>query len=133
MTTHPHAVVWLDHKEARVFHVDLDTADETTLRAPHRHVHRHPKGTRDYEHPEDARHFFHEVARALDGVDEVLVVGPSTAKLQFLRYLHEEARPVEARIVGVESADHPTNRQVLAHARQYFHAKLPRIAPRTEK
>jgi hypothetical protein len=44
----------------------------------------------------------------------------STAKLQFVRYLHAHAPAVEARIVGVETSDHPTDAQFAAVARRYF-------------
>ena len=76
-----HAVVWIDHKEARIFHVHPEAADESTILSPQRHIHRHPKGRGEpREHPDDARHFFDDVARGLDGVDSVLVVGPASAK-----------------------------------------------------
>ena len=73
-----HAAVWIDHKEARVFHVHPERADETTVLAPQHHIHRHSKGRGDAkEHPDDAHRFFGEVARTLDGVDALLIVGPS--------------------------------------------------------
>jgi len=62
-----HAVVWIDHKEARIFHVHPEATDETTVLAPQHHVHRHPKGRGEArEHPDDAHRFFGEVARRLD-------------------------------------------------------------------
>lgn len=118
MTSHQLAVVWLDHREARIFHVDCDGFDERVLRAPTHHLH---------HNPEDTRHFFDEVARSLDDAGAVLVVGPSTAKLQYLRWLHAHDRHLECRVVGVESADHPTDLQIVAHARQYFDVARPRI------
>ena len=76
-----HAVVWIDHKEARIFHVHPEAADESTILSPQHHIHRHPKGRGEpREHPDDARHFFDDVARGLDGVDSVLIVGPASAK-----------------------------------------------------
>jgi hypothetical protein len=39
-----HAVVWIDHKEARIFHVHPEGADESTILSPQHHLHRHPKG-----------------------------------------------------------------------------------------
>jgi hypothetical protein len=77
-----HAVIWIDHKEARVFHVHREATDATTVLAPQHHFHRHPKARGEAEeHPEDAHRFFGEAARTLDGVD--------------------------SKVVGVESADHP--------------------------
>jgi uncharacterized protein YcbX len=88
-------VVWIDHKEARILQVHPKTADETTVLAPQHHPHRHPKGRGEAkEHPDDAQSFFGDVARALDGVDALLIVGPSSAKLECFRYRHEHDRRV---------------------------------------
>ena len=118
-----HAVIWIDHNEARVFHVHPEAADETTVLAPQHHIHRHPKGRGEArEHPDDEHRFFREVARALDGVDAILIVGPSSAKLEFLRYLHAEEHALARHVVGVETSDHPTDGQIIARARSYFKA-----------
>jgi stalled ribosome rescue protein Dom34 len=118
-----HVAVWLDHHEARVFHVEGDAFDEATLHSPRHHVRRHPDhNAAEKNHPDDAKRFFHDVALAIDGADEVLVVGPSTAKLHFLKYVHAHDPKLEGRIVGVETVDHPTDGQLAAFARRYFHA-----------
>jgi hypothetical protein len=72
--------------------------------------------------------FFGEVARALKDHGQVLLVGPAMTKLHFLTYLQRNDHALEARIVGIESADHPTDAQLVAHVRQYFHASPPRRA-----
>jgi stalled ribosome rescue protein Dom34 len=116
-----HAVVWIDHKEARVFHVSPDATDEKTVLAPQHHMHRHPKGHGEAKtHPAEAHRFFAEVARELHDVDALLIVGPSSAKLEFFKYVHEHERKLEAKVVGVESADHPTDGEIVARARAYF-------------
>ena len=120
--------VWIDQNEAKVFHVDAATFDESTVRSPNHHVHRHPKDeeTRTHNHPDDEHRFFHEVAHSLAGADSVLVVGPSVTKLRLLRYVAKHDPALEARIVGLETVDHPSDRQLVAHVRQYFHSGLPR-------
>jgi stalled ribosome rescue protein Dom34 len=118
-----HAVIWIDHQEARIFHVHPDSADEKTVLAPQHHLHRHPKGRGEArEHPDDAHRFFAEVARALEGVDALLIVGPSSAKLEFFRFVHEHERQLESKVVGIETADHPTDGQIVARAKSYFKA-----------
>jgi stalled ribosome rescue protein Dom34 len=117
------AVTWIDHKEARIFHIHPDSTEETTVLAPQHHLHKRPLGPENGKgNSEDARRFFKEVARAIEGADAVLIVGPSFAKLEFLRYLHEHDRNLEARVVGVESADHPTDGEIVARARACFAA-----------
>lgn len=115
-----HAAVWIDHKEAKIFQIDRESFEEKTLRAPHGHVNRHPTVAAERNHPADGEQFYHEVATALVGADEILVVGPSTAKLEFLKHVHKRAHPLVARIVGVETVDHPTDGQLAAYARNYF-------------
>jgi stalled ribosome rescue protein Dom34 len=117
-----HVAVWLDHKEARIFHIDPYTIDETTVLAPlHNIHHKHPRGPEGvHEHPEDAKRFFHDVARALDGAEEVLVMGPGSAKHEWVGYVHEHDRALEPKIVGVETVDHPTDPQLVACAKSYF-------------
>jgi stalled ribosome rescue protein Dom34 len=118
-----HAVIWIDHKEARVFHVHPTSTDETTILAPQHHIHRHSKGRGEArEHPDDLIRFFAAVARTLQDADAVLIVGPSSAKLELLRHFHQHDRPLESRVVGIESADHPTDGQIVARAREYFAA-----------
>lgn len=122
-----HAAVWLDHSEARIFQIAKDGFDETVLHAdkPHRHLHRKTgpgavSGRRD----EKGDHaFYHEVAQLLGDSQEILVLGPSTAKLEFIKHVHKHHAGMEAKIVGVETVDHPTDRQVVAYARDYFEAK----------
>jgi hypothetical protein len=114
-------VMWIDHNEARIFRVDAGTVEAEAIRAPHRHVHRHPKGpTAEHNHPDDMRRFFRDVADALAEAEAILLVGPSTAKLQFLRHAHSHARALEEKIVGVETVDHPTDGQLVAYAKRYF-------------
>jgi len=118
-----HAVIWIDHKEARIFHVHPDAADATTVLAPQHHFHRHAKGRgEETEHPDDAHQFFAEVARALSDDDAILITGPSSAKLEFFKYVHERERRLESKVVGIESADHPTDGEIVARARSYFKA-----------
>ena len=114
-------VVWIDHKEARVCRVLPETAREEVIAAPHHVHHKHPRGREGMkEHPEDDKRFFHEVARSLEGSVEILLVGPSTAKLEFLRYVQTHHHALAPKIIGMETADHPTDGQLLAHAKAYF-------------
>jgi len=126
-----HVVVWIDHTEARVFEVDADKVSSSTIEAPTAHLHRHPKPqeVRAHNHPDDEHRFFHDVARALGEGGQVLVVGPSKTKLRFFRYVQAHERALEPRIVGLETVDHPTDGQLVAHLRDYFHESSPRYLP----
>jgi stalled ribosome rescue protein Dom34 len=114
--------VWMDGEEARVFHVGARGLDESTIHSPTHHVHRHPKDqlTRTHNHPDDEHRFFRALAETLKDADQLLILGPSMTKLLFLRYLQESDPLLGARVVGLETADHPTDRQIAAHVRDYF-------------
>jgi stalled ribosome rescue protein Dom34 len=116
-----HAAVWLDHHEARIFHVESTSFDEASFRAPRHHLNRHADRNAVNDHPDDMKRFFHEIAQALASADEILVVGPSSAKLQFLKYVHAHDLKLEPHIVGIETVDHPSDAQLAAFARHYFH------------
>ena len=115
-----HVAVWIDHQEAKIYHVDAATFEAKDIHAPGRHVHRHPTVTADHKHPIDLQHFFKDVVHALEGAEEILIVGPATAKLELIKYVHKHLPALDHKIVGVETVDHPTDGQLVAYARKYF-------------
>ena len=119
---HRHVAVWIDRQEAKVFHVDSESVDATTVHAPQHHVRRHPNVTAERTHPADAEHFYHEVALALNGAEEILVVGPATAKLELIKHIHKHDHLLTPKVVGVETVDHPSDGQLLKYVRAYFRA-----------
>jgi stalled ribosome rescue protein Dom34 len=128
-----HMAIWIDHDEARIFEVTDAAFEELTVSSAPHHVHRHPKSqeTKTRNHPQDEIRFFADVARAVGNAEEVLITGPSVTKLRFLRYAQQHAPTLAAHVVGVESSDHPTDRQLVAHVRHYFHAERPRLGVAT--
>jgi stalled ribosome rescue protein Dom34 len=122
------AAIWIDQHEARIFHVDAETLGKDTVHAANHHVQRHPKDqeTKIRNHPNDEGRFFDDVLVFLADSEELLVMGPSVTKLHFLRYAEKKAPSVAARVVGLETADHPTDRELMAHIRHYFHDDAPR-------
>ena len=120
---------WIDHHEARLVHIRPEGVTESTVTADPLPHHKHPKGPEgSKEHPDDIKRFFSDVARELVGADQVLIVGPSNAKLEFASYIHDHAPALERCIVGIETVDHPTHGQLVAHALGYFRSSEPRSA-----
>ena len=114
-----YVAVWIDHHEARIFQVGPEGPHSEVVKA-HPHP-KHGRRIRQNDHAEADGHFFHDVVGALAAADDVLLVGPGTAKLQFMRWLHAHAPKVEAKIVAVESSDHPSDGQLAAYVKKYFH------------
>jgi stalled ribosome rescue protein Dom34 len=118
-----HAVVWLDHREARVFFFDRDQAIEIDLTStkPNTHIHHKAGSLSGHRALEDQR-FLHEIVTALKPAKEWLIVGPGSAKLELVKHIHKHDASQADHIVGVETADHPTDKQIVAHARTAFKA-----------
>lgn len=49
-------------------------------------------------------------------------MGPGSAKLELVKHVNNHDKTLSDHIVGVETADHPTDNQIVAHARTYFKA-----------
>ena len=50
----------------------------------------------------------------------VLITGPANAKTELIKHIHQHAPQLMKIIVGVETVDHPSDAQLVAHARHYF-------------
>ena len=118
-----HAVVWIDHREARVFFFDRHKAIEIDITAtkPDTHIHHKAGSMSGHRAPEDHA-FLHEVVAALKAAREWLIVGPGSAKLELVKHIHKHDHELADRVVGIETADHPTDKQIVAHARTAFEA-----------
>jgi hypothetical protein len=121
--SHYHAVVWMDHQKATVWHFSPTEQDNTVVQAadPHQRVHSRKSAHGGHKAPADPR-FFEEVAQAITGAHEILVIGPAQTKHEFAAFLRDKHPLLGKSIVAVESADHPTDAQVLDYARRHFTA-----------
>lgn len=119
--SHFHAVVWMDHAEAHVLHFTLDEAERSIVHAKgkHRQIHHH-RGTLGSGKAAEDTNYFASVATALEGAEEILVTGPANAKTEFRKYLDAHARVLAGKVVAVETSDHPTDGELLRHARKFF-------------
>lgn len=116
-----HAVVWIDHKEAHVIQFNTDSSESEIIKTKSKHKQVHQKaGVIGSGHQSTDQNYLHQVIQALDGVDEILIVGPSSAKLELFKHAHSHDQKISERIVGIETVDHPSDGQLLAHAKKYF-------------
>ena len=120
--SHFHAVVWLDHAEAHVQHFTREDVEQKLVHGkPHRHLHT-KKNAQASGHAAEDQAYFHTIAEALKGAEEVLVVGPANAKTEFVKHLNAHDPDLGKKVVAVETVDHPSDGQVLAYARKHFRA-----------
>jgi stalled ribosome rescue protein Dom34 len=121
MPTHFHAIVWIDHSQAKIFHIGLTGDDEVTLHPllPTRHLH-HKANSIGSGHIGFDKEFFAQVLNAISDAGEILIIGPANAKTELAKYLRDHHPTVGARIVAVESADHPSDGEIVAYAKKHF-------------
>lgn len=111
------AVVYIDHSHAKIFWLEVNGVQTEELKEKD-HLHH---SSRDSEKLKDSTPLFHKVAEKLKTATEILVVGHGVAKDQFVHHLEEHKHTdVRKKVVGIKACDHPTDKQVLAVAREFF-------------
>jgi stalled ribosome rescue protein Dom34 len=121
--SHFHAVAWIDHQQATTWQFSPTEQTSAVIQAhdQHRRVHSRKSAHGGHKSPADP-HFFDDVARALEGAHEILIIGPAQTKQEFATYLKDKHPALGKAIVAVENADHPSDAEVLAYARKHFKA-----------
>jgi stalled ribosome rescue protein Dom34 len=117
-----HAIVWIDHREAKVCRFSANEESEvqvnshTSLQRLH---HRRGEWEAGGNPPDDAE-FFRRVAGTLEQTADILVTGPGNAKSAFKTYM-DHLRPDHAsRVSAVETIDQPGDEGLLALGRKHF-------------
>jgi stalled ribosome rescue protein Dom34 len=123
MSEHYHALVWIDHQEARIFQFNAAEVDSATVRSdhPHQHIH-HKANTRDSGHAPVDEAFLERVAQAIMRAGAILITGPASAKKELAAHIERVHPDLGKRISGVETLDHPSDGELVALARKFFKA-----------
>lgn len=109
-----HAVVWLDHQQAQILEFDAEHVQASKVKAHHHHTAQHGSQVRS------VHEFYAHVCDALKDIPEVLVTGSKTALADYRHYVEKHRASQAAQIVGYETVDHPSERQLVALARSFF-------------
>lgn len=118
-----HAVLWLDHNEARVFHVDPGALSSERFKTNNHDHHIKHGGRGEHGRTGEDAGFWKSVAASLHPAREILVVGPGDAKAGFMKWVGKHDHAVADRVVSVETVDHPTDNQLVAYAKKYFRVR----------
>ena len=121
---HFHAVVWIDHREARVFHFSPTDVEKLVLHPDHptRHIH-HKANSIGSGHAAEDHDYLQAVVESIADAGAVLITGPANAKTELIKHIHQHDPKRMKVIAGVETVDHPSDAQLIAYARTYLHAK----------
>lgn len=121
MSAHFHAVVWIDHREAKIFHFSASEADRVVVHPhnPTQHIH-HKANTIGSGHAAEDQKFYDEVAKAITDAGSILIVGPGIAKTALVAHIEVRMPQLRAKISAIETVDHPTDGEIVALARKHF-------------
>ncbi len=118
--------LWIDHRET-VIVVLTDEAEETRRIESNMEKHIHFSGSAPADTAEDMRDrrltnhlnkYYDEVIAHIRGADSILIFGPGEAKGELKNRL--ESGGLGGRIVGIDTVDKMTDRQIAARVRERF-------------
>ena len=120
---HFHALVWIDHHEARIFHFNSTDVERLILHPdrPTRHIH-HKANSIGSGHAAEDQAFLHAVVDSINDAGSILITGPANAKTELIKHVHHYNAGLMSKIIGVETVDHPTDKQLVDYARTYLKA-----------
>jgi stalled ribosome rescue protein Dom34 len=139
MSDQNHAIVWIDHSEARILRFGAGDVFETDV---HSHtslqrLHHSRTGWEAGGNPPDDTEFFKRILGALEQSGGAVghpggtvITGPGNAKSALKTFLDRVWPGVPARVFAVESEDHPEAAALLALGRRYFPAGVMAPAAR---
>jgi len=117
-----HAVIWIDHKEAHVMFLSESASEAEIIKSKSTHMHLHHKANEvGSGRVELDRKYLHSVIHAVNESKEILILGPGSAKLELIKYAHQHDAKIAVKIVGIETVDHPSDKEILAYARKFFY------------
>ena len=121
--------LWIDHRKAVIVSV-TDRGEETSLIRSDMEKHVRFSGAAQEDSAEDQRdtrftghlnkYYDHIISRIRDA-ESILILGPGEAKVELTKRLEREA--LSGRVVGIETVDKMTDRQIAARVRRHFPAR----------
>ncbi len=118
-----HAIVWLDHRDAKIFPFAAAADAPVVLHAAGagRHL-QHTANVPGSGHHGVDRDYFERVVAALADFGAILLTGPGTARMELKHFIDEHHPALAVRIKAVETLDHPHDAELVALGRRFFGA-----------
>jgi len=121
--------LWIDHRKTVIVTVSGETEDTMQIASD---VGRHVRYSgaaqavsgedqRDRRFSDHLSKYYEEVISRIRDAESILIFGPGEAKGEFVKRLQSEG--LGGRIVGIETVDKMTDRQIAARVRQHFLAQ----------
>jgi len=118
--------LWIDHRKTVIVSV-TDKGEETSQIESDMEKHVRYSGAAQEDSAEDQRDtrfighlnkYYDQVISRIRDAESILILGPGEAKGELEKRLESEA--LGGRVVGIETVDKMTDRQIGARVRQYF-------------
>ena len=118
--------IWIDHRKTVIVSV-ADEEEETSLIKSDMEKHVRYSGAAQEDSAEDQRDarftghlnkYYDQVISRIRDAESILILGPGEAKVELEKRLEGEG--LSGRVVGIETVDKMTNRQIAAKVRTYF-------------
>jgi stalled ribosome rescue protein Dom34 len=116
-----HAVVSIDHREARIFLLAKSGTESSHVHPadPQGHIH-HKAGSLGSGHAHEDKHYLTAITDGLKTAHEILIVGHGEAKTTLAHFIRDHVPALAPRVVGVEALDHPSDGEIVAFAHKFF-------------
>lgn len=113
-------VIWMDSEKAHLFALKETGIEKSSIAKSSSDHHTHNK--KNHHGDPTTEHFYRDLETKLRDAEQILVLGPGLAKTHFKTHVEKHhTGHLEKKIIGVEDCDHPTDAQILAMARKFFH------------
>jgi stalled ribosome rescue protein Dom34 len=122
MSEHYHAAVWIDGHEARVYRFNAEEVEKSVFHPHHSDKERRRDKQSAHESPDDAK-FLESVTAAIADAGAILISGPGMEKTMLLKYIERMHPKLRDAIESIEAVDHPSDGELLAHARKVLKAE----------
>lgn len=123
MQPHFHAIIWIDHHQAKIFRFNANDIDRDVIKPHDPTVHLHHKANAvGSGHAPVDKDFLRRVTESVSEAGAIMIVGPASAKTELAAYIAAHAPRLSAQISTVEAADHPSDGELVAMARKFFRA-----------
>ena len=118
--------LWIDHQKTIIVSV-TDNGEETSLIKSGMEKHVRYSGAAQEDSAEDQRDtrftghlnkYYDHIISLIRDAESILIFGPGEAKVELEKRLEGES--LSGRVVGVETVDKMTNRQIAAKVRDYY-------------
>ena len=118
--------LWIDHRKTVIVSV-TDKGEETSTITSDMEKHVRYSGAAQEDSAEDQRDtrfighlnkYYDQVIACIRDAESILILGPGEAKVELEKRLEIEA--LRGRVVGIETVDKMTDRQIAARVRQHF-------------